>query len=398
MATMAETARADAAFLRLDGVVKRFGGQAAVDGLSLAVRRGEFVSLLGPSGGGKTTTLHMIAGFIDPDAGDILLDGASLRGLPSHRRGAAMVFQSYALFPHMTVFDNVAFGLRMRKAGRAEIARRVGEALELVRLEGLGGRHPRELSGGQQQRVALARALVLEPRLLLLDEPLSNLDPRLRRELRDNFVDIHRRTGMTTLLVTHDVEEAFATSDRVAILGGGRLQQFDTPQAIYTRPRTAFVADFVGHGNVVAGRLERHAAGLRLRPAGGAPVLPLPAEAVLTDAAGEARYAIPAHALRLLPAGQGAGGLSAAEAAFDGCLRSLTYLGAALRFEVELHGLLLAGECAAGAWAAGLAPGAQVGVAWAVADMIPLPPPEPDAAQAASAPQAGGARLLEALS
>ena len=348
-------------FLSLRGISKSYGGQAAVESLSLDIAEGEFVSLLGPSGCGKTTTLHMIAGFVEPDAGDILIDGVSVNDLPSHQRRAAMVFQSYALFPHMTVFDNVAFGLRMQKVPRAKISSRVGDALALVRLSALAKRYPGELSGGQQQRVALARAVVLEPRLLLLDEPLSNLDARLRQSLRQDFVEIHKVTGMTTVLVTHDLEEAFATSDRVAVLSEGRLQQFDTPQGIYTRPQTAFVAEFVGHKNTLEGSRRQDGGQVVLQAAGEDIKVPEAAPVSST------KFAIPSHALRL----------GVAPLALDNCFRAqltgLTYLGATAQFDVDLNGTKLGGEQAAGKWIEGLRDGDQVYIAWDSADMIALP-------------------------
>ncbi len=358
-----------APFLALDNLVKRYGAHTAVDGISLDIQRGEFISLLGPSGCGKTTILHMIAGFLEPDAGDIVLGGVSLTNIPSHKRGTAMVFQNYALFPHMTVFDNIAFGLRMRKLDHADIARRVAEILALVQLSALGKRYPRELSGGQQQRVALARAVVLQPQLLLLDEPLSNLDAKLRRELRQDFVAIHRATGMTTILVTHDLEEAFATSDRVAVLGLGKLQQFDTPRGIYTRPKTQFVSDFVGHGNVLEGLVQRHAGGHRMMLAGMQIEVPAPQSKETAGAganANAARYAIPAHTLEISQL-QNRGDAHRAR------LLKLQYLGATVRFELDLRGTLLTGERAAGTWTDALEVGSEVSVFWPVPGMIALP-------------------------
>jgi putative spermidine/putrescine transport system ATP-binding protein len=243
------------ATVELRDVRKAYGGHAAVRGVSLAVASGERVALLGPSGCGKTTTLGLIAGFLEPDAGTILLDGRPMTGVPPHRRDTAMVFQSYALFPHLTVHDNVAFGLVMRRTPKAEIAARVREALALVRLTGLDARHPRELSGGQQQRVALARALVVRPAVLLLDEPLSNLDARLRQDMRVEMVEIQRRLGITTVFVTHDQEEALAIADRVAVMRDGVLEQVDAPPALYARPRTEFVARFIGEANFLPGRV-----------------------------------------------------------------------------------------------------------------------------------------------
>jgi putative spermidine/putrescine transport system ATP-binding protein len=239
----------------LRDVGKAYGSHAAVRGLSLHVASGERVALLGPSGCGKTTTLNMIAGFLEPDAGTISIAGQPMAGVPPHRRDTGMVFQSYALFPHLDVHDNLAFGLVMRRTPRHEIETRVREALALVRLEGLQHRHPKELSGGQQQRVALARALVIKPAVLLLDEPLSNLDAKLRHEMRLEIVEIQQRLGITTIFVTHDQDEALAIADRVAVMNAGVIEQIDTPAGIYHRPRTEFVARFIGEANFLPGRV-----------------------------------------------------------------------------------------------------------------------------------------------
>ncbi len=242
--------------LELDHLVKRYGrgGEPAVQDLSLEVHDGEFVCLLGPSGCGKTTTLRMIGGFLKPDAGDVRIDGTSILKEPPERRPTAMVFQRYALWPHMTVWDNIAFGLQVRRRPRDEIARRVEATLELVGLPALGRRYPAQLSGGQQQRVALARALVLEPRILLLDEPLSNLDAQLRVHMRAELTAIQRRVGITTVFVTHDQEEAMSIADRIAVMNAGVLEQMDSPEEIYARPATLFVATFIGTMN----RLDAH--------------------------------------------------------------------------------------------------------------------------------------------
>jgi putative spermidine/putrescine transport system ATP-binding protein len=240
--------------LALDAVSKRYAEVVAVDAVSLTVARGAFVTLLGPSGSGKTTLLMMIAGFVDPSAGEIRLDGTAITRQPPERRNFGMVFQGYALFPHLSVYDNVAFPLQVRGRADAEVKRRVGQMLELVQLQGLAGRLPRQLSGGQQQRVALARALAFEPHLLLLDEPLSALDKKLRAELQDELKDLHRRVGLTFISVTHDQDEALSLSDRVAILRDGKLLQFDAPETLYERPRSRFVADFLGKSNFLAGR------------------------------------------------------------------------------------------------------------------------------------------------
>jgi putative spermidine/putrescine transport system ATP-binding protein len=238
--------------LRVEGLEKNFGAVAAVRGVDLDVPSGTFFTLLGPSGCGKTTILRSIAGIYTPDRGRILLDGVEVTTRPIHARNMALVFQNHALFPHMTAFDNVAFGLRMRRVPRTELRTRVDEALALVRLDGLGARMPAELSGGQQQRVALARALVVRPSLLLLDEPLSNLDARLRDELRVELRALQHRLGVSTILVTHDIEEAFVLSDRVAVLRAGRIEQVGAPRELYRTPTTRFVANFVGPANEIA--------------------------------------------------------------------------------------------------------------------------------------------------
>ncbi len=238
--------------LVLDGLTKRFGGFTAVDAMNLSVERGEFISLLGPSGCGKTTTLQMIAGFVDVDQGGIRLDGADLVSVAPNKRGLGIVFQSYALFPHMTVAENIAFGLEMRDVPKADRDRRTQEAMELVGLKGFADRYPRRMSGGQQQRVALARALVIKPALLLLDEPLSNLDAKLREEMQSELRQIQRSIGTTTILVTHDQHEAMALSDRIVLMNQGRIEQIGAPHEVYDRPASAFVASFLGKTNVLA--------------------------------------------------------------------------------------------------------------------------------------------------
>jgi len=239
--------------VELQGCTREYGPVRAVDALDLAVLEGEFLSLLGPSGCGKTTTLNLIAGFVDPTAGRILIDGEDVTGRPAHLRGLGVVFQSYALFPHLTVFENVAFGLRERRVSGAEIDRKVAEALALVRLEGRERQRPAELSGGMQQRVALARALVYRPRVLLLDEPLAALDRKLREEMRDELRAIQRSVGITTVFVTHDQAEALGLSDRIAVMSHGRIEQLGAPREVYERPATRFVADFIGASTVLRG-------------------------------------------------------------------------------------------------------------------------------------------------
>jgi putative spermidine/putrescine transport system ATP-binding protein len=244
------------AALTLQGLTKHFGAHAVVRDVTLEVEPGELIVLLGPSGCGKTTTLRLIAGFVTPTEGDIRLDGRSITALPPHRREMGIVFQSYALFPHLSVARNVAFGLEMRRAGAAAIETRVAEMLRLVKLEALAARLPRELSGGQQQRVALARALAIHPRLLLLDEPLSNLDAALRGEMAREIRILQRAGGITTIMVTHDQTEAMAMADRMVVMHEGRVQQIGAPEAIHARPDNPFVARFIGGSNILTGQLN----------------------------------------------------------------------------------------------------------------------------------------------
>jgi putative spermidine/putrescine transport system ATP-binding protein len=241
--------------LRLDGVSRAFGATDALADLTLTIRGREFVALLGPSGSGKSTALNCIAGLLKPTAGSIWVDGRRIDGLAPERRGFAMVFQNYALFPHMSVRGNVAFGLQMRRLPAAEIARRVESALALVRLERYADRYPAQLSGGEQQRVAIARAIATEPPLVLMDEPLSNLDAQLRLEMRTEIRRLHQELGLTTVYVTHDQQEAMSLADRIVILRDGRVQQIGTPEEIYAAPRTSFVASFMGYRNVFSGRI-----------------------------------------------------------------------------------------------------------------------------------------------
>jgi len=239
------------AFLELNGVVKRFGKNAVVDGFSLAVEEGEFVSFLGGSGCGKTTTLRMIAGFETPTEGSIRIAGTEVAPIPPNKRGVGMVFQNYALFPNMTVRKNIEFGLKVAKWQPREIAKRIEEMLALIHMEELGDRYPHQMSGGQQQRASLARALAVKPKVLLLDEPLSALDAKIRAMLRTEIRVIQKQTGITTIYVTHDQEEALSLSDRIVVMQSGRIEQVGTPFEIYNRPATPFVASFIGNLNIL---------------------------------------------------------------------------------------------------------------------------------------------------
>ncbi|WP_416483943.1 ABC transporter ATP-binding protein [Streptomyces sp. CL12] len=254
--TLEKAATEQAATVEFRGLRREFGATVALDGLDLTVRPGEFLALLGPSGCGKTTALRMLAGFEHPDSGAVLVDGRDITQVPAHRRDAGMVFQSYSLFPHLSAVDNVAFGLRMRGVRAAERRSRAAELLELVGLGDKGERFPHQLSGGQQQRIALARALALRPRVLLLDEPLSALDAKVRLSLREEIRRLQQELGITTLFVTHDQEEALSIADRVAVMRAGRLEQCAEPAELYGRPATAFVAEFVGTMSRIPGELK----------------------------------------------------------------------------------------------------------------------------------------------
>jgi len=309
----------------LEKLTKRFGASLAVDGLDLAVREGELVALLGPSGCGKTTTLRMVAGFLPPTSGRVLFDREDVTDLPAYRRSTGMVFQSYALFPHMTAAQNVGFGLEMRGLGTVERAARVEEALKLVRLAHLGGRLPRELSGGQQQRVALARALVINPKLFLLDEPLSNLDAKLRAEVRIEIRALQQRLGLTTLLVTHDREEALTMADRLVVMEGGRVRQIGSPKELYDAPQDAFVADFVGRCNILTGKRE---SATHFRTENGL--------LLAVDRAPGERDNATAFALRPERISISPGATGETHGAVEGSVEAVTYLGAQTEYHVRI--------------------------------------------------------------
>jgi len=318
--------------VRLSGIRKSFGRTEVLHGLSLAVRSGEFVSLLGASGCGKTTLLRIVAGLEAVTAGRVEIDGADVTALPPERRDIAMMFQSYALLPHLSVAENVRFPLRMRAIGsRREQAARVAEALETVQLAHLAQRRPRALSGGQQQRVALARAIVSRPKVLLLDEPLSNLDARLREDMHVELIELHRRLGLTTIFVTHDQEEALSLSDRIVLLNGGQIEQEGAPAEIYDRPATAFASGFLGAANLVPARILRRGPGAVAVLGDGQELALAPAADLSAAAGGAATLALRQEDIALLSADDpaSAGGL-------DGRVRTRVFLGARCRYVVRL--------------------------------------------------------------
>ncbi len=348
------SAEAGGAVLQLEGVSKRYRTLVAVDGVSLRLERGEFLTFLGPSGSGKTTTLMMVAGLQRPDRGSIVLDGRNVDRLPAHRRDIGMVFQHYALFPHMTVRRNVAFPLEMRRVGREEAGRRVGAALAMVGLPGHGDRLPRELSGGQQQRVALARAMVCRPALLLMDEPLGALDKAMREQLQLEIKRLHREQRTSVLYVTHDQSEALTMSDRIAVFNEGRIEQVGSPSALYEQPATRFVAGFVGETNFVGGTVVGRDGDHCLVSING---VVMPVSSRLPAATGdEMTVAVRPERVRIEAGG---GGL-------PGELVDLIYLGSARRFIARLPGgqewtVLMQADAAE---ASGLLPGCSVRLSW----------------------------------
>ncbi|MEM8854084.1 MAG: ABC transporter ATP-binding protein, partial [Pseudomonadota bacterium] len=306
--------------LRLQNVTKAYGETVAVRDVSLTVRQGELVALLGPSGCGKTTTLRMVAGFVRATEGTVRIGDRDVTHVPPHKRNTGMVFQGYALFPHMKVAENVAFGLQMRKVSKAEAERRVAEALRLVRLDGYGERYPRQLSGGQQQRVALARALVVEPEVFLLDEPLSNLDAKLRHEVRLEIRQLQRALGLTTVFVTHDQEEALTVADRLVVMSEGVVEQIGTPEELYDAPQTPFVADFIGKSNIFEGTVTGERT---FTTTAGAPM-----DLAAPHPAGPISVAVRPEKVRLQPGNEGDG--------LPGAVDVTTFLGATLETVVRL--------------------------------------------------------------
>ncbi|MCB6180172.1 ABC transporter ATP-binding protein [Rhodobacter sp. Har01] len=315
-------------FLALNAVSKNFGPNTVVRDFDLAMHNGEFISLLGPSGCGKTTVLRMVAGFETPSAGQIEIEGQDVTGMRPNQRRIGMMFQSYALFPNLTVAGNVAFGLKVAGLPKAEVAARVQEMLDMVGLSGLGGRYPFQLSGGQQQRVALARAIAPRPRVLLLDEPLSALDAKIRVSLRTEIRAIQRQLGITTLFVTHDQEEAMTMSDRVVVMSGGRADQVGRPEEIYNRPATRFVAEFIGALNLLPGTLRDPTAGM-VETATGPVALARPVE---RPAGAAVTLAIRPEMLRLLAPDEATSGH-----AFHGHLLAREFLGPIIRLRAQLQ-------------------------------------------------------------
>ncbi|MBR1126838.1 ABC transporter ATP-binding protein [Bradyrhizobium iriomotense] len=354
------------ASIEIAGVSKVYdGGVRAVDAVAMDIRQGEFFSLLGPSGCGKTTTLRMIAGFETPSSGAIRVDGADITHVPAHKRDMGMVFQNYALFPHRTVAENVAFGLRMRGLDKATIAAKVKAALAMVELSGLEDRRPAQLSGGQQQRVALARAIVIAPRVLLCDEPLGALDKKLRQQMQFELKQLQKKLGLTLVFVTHDQEEALAMSDRIAVMNGGRVEQVGTPTEIYNQPTTRFVADFIGDTNIFRG--ERTAAGRSLDVGKGL-ILALPP----TDAHGTGvlSVALRPEKIRIAPRTDAA---TTAGSSAHGIVENTNFLGGAVLYRVTLEGghRVLVQQPNAGTSRL-FVPGNGVTLEWTPADLVVL--------------------------
>ena len=351
------------------GVTKTYDGSTrAVDTVDMSIQEGEFFSLLGPSGCGKTTTLRMIAGFETPTEGMIEVGGVDVTHVPAHKRDMGMVFQNYALFPHRTVGENVAFGLRMRGMERTTIARKVTDALAQVELVGYEDRRPGQLSGGQQQRVALARAIVIEPRVLLCDEPLGALDKKLRQQMQFELKQLQKSLGVTLVFVTHDQEEALAMSDRIAVMNGGRVEQIGTPIEIYDQPETRFVADFIGDTNIFRGERVTHSTIPSLAVGNGL-TLTLPSSA--HGGTGVLSVALRPEKIGLSPAGDA--GRATADACAHGLIESTNFLGGAVLYRIALESghHILAQQPNAGAVRL-FAPGNTVMLDWKPSDLVVL--------------------------
>jgi putative spermidine/putrescine transport system ATP-binding protein len=364
--------RPDRPALVLRNLQKSFGDVAAVDGVDLEVRQGEFITLLGPSGSGKTTTLRMIAGFTLQSGGTIEIDGVDMSRVPPYRRDVGMIFQNYALFPHMTAAQNIAFPLQMRRAGRPEIKRRVDDALALVKLEGYGERYPRQLSGGQQQRIAFARAVVFNPRLLLMDEPLGALDKKLREALQLEVMHISRQLGATVVYVTHDQEEALVMSDRIAVFSRGRIEQLGSGEDLYERPASLFAADFIGESNILRGRFEPAGdGGWLVRDPWRWQVGAATAARASLDSGSAAALVVRPERLRIVGENDAGAGPAAAVNAVDAVVRDVLYLGSMRKFELLLpdgHAAVVREHLGGGAHER--RPGDRVRLTWAVDDGV----------------------------
>lgn len=347
------------------GLGRRYGSFTALDAMDLDVKRGEFVTLLGPSGSGKSTLLNLISGMTEPSEGTIQIDGRDATHLPTNQRGLGMVFQNYALMPHMTVFENIAFPLQVRKLPKAEIETRVREVLKLIQLEHVADRKPKQLSGGQQQRISLARCIVYRPSIILMDEPLGALDKKLREDMQLEIKRLHAELGVTMIYVTHDQEEALAMSDRIVLMRKGRIEQQGAPEAMYFRPDTLFTADFLGSSNLFQGQVD---AGCLVTPQGR---LPLPAARDGTPASGAAVLMLRPESVRLVAEGEATGGMT-------GTVTDSIVLGSFVRHFVSLpNGKRAIVQEPSGPTHPRPARGAKVGLAWSP-DAARLLPTDPD--------------------
>ncbi|NYD57598.1 putative spermidine/putrescine transport system ATP-binding protein [Nocardioides marinisabuli] len=364
------------ASISLRGVSRHFGDVVALDHVDLDIASGEFMTLLGASGSGKSTMLSLIAGFDDPTSGVVEVNGRALNGVPPHKRDIGMVFQNYALFPHMSVADNIAFSLKQRKVPKREITQRVGEALEVVELGGLGRRRPAALSGGQRQRVALARAIVFRPQILLMDEPLAALDKRLREQLQIELKRIHAELGITFVFVTHDQEEALAMSDRIALVHGGRIEQLGSVEEIYERPRTAYAADFIGESNLFEGTLVQQAGDCRVRTADG----DLRAAAGHGRAGQDGALLVRPEKLQVCAAGDQPGSGKDVVAA---TVETVTYLGSATRVDARTASGRHVVARVPAELAGRLRPAESISICWEPRDAWLIPAPATDQAQGA---------------
>ena len=353
--------------LRIESLSKTYGEVVALQPTDLSVAAGEFLTLLGPSGSGKTTLLQMICGLIEPTAGRVILDGRDDTHTPTHQRDIGLVFQNYALFPHLSVAENIAFPLRMRDLSETAIAQRLSDALAMVQMEQFGHRFPRELSGGQQQRVALARAIVIAPRVLLCDEPLGALDKKLRQQMQFELKQLQKKLGLTLVFVTHDQEEALAMSDRIAVMNGGRVEQVGTPTEIYNQPTTRFVADFIGDTNIFRGERTTTSAGASALDVGKGLILALPSSEA--QGTGVLSVALRPEKIRLIPRADA----TAAGSSAHGTVENTNFLGGAVLYRITLEGghRVLVQQPNAGTSRL-FVPGNGVTLDWTPADLVVL--------------------------